>query len=66
MFSCSGTTPVSYSGYGDTTSYLIGTVSADAPLMFVDRNCSKTQVHIYYITSVDGSENESSPISLTI
>ena len=63
----SGPTPVSYEIFRDNAlTDLIATVPADGVLTFVDHNRKKGVTYTYYIVSVDGSGNLSSPAFIAV
>jgi YVTN family beta-propeller protein len=60
-------TPAAYNIYRDAAlTDLAGTVSASDPLQFYDHNRNPSVIYSYYITSVDGSGNESDAASMTV
>ncbi len=67
-WSASGTSlPVSYSIYRDAAlTQLIGIVSADDTLEFLDHNCKSDITYTYYITGTNVAGTTSLPVSVTV
>ena len=63
----SGAAPAVYQIYRDAgLTDLVATVSASGPLQYLDHNRQPNKVYNYYIVSVDGSGNVSTPASVTV